>query len=128
MRFTLLALLIISFMPGVVYAASGTRIMSGAKVINGPIYIVSNQTVESIEFPNLEYLNGPIYVVGNAHLKSVKFPKLSFVNGPIYITYNYGLEIVDDSALATVNGPVYIYGNGKTLVIRDREHPNALRR
>ncbi|MBT4761280.1 MAG: hypothetical protein HOO06_06250 [Bdellovibrionaceae bacterium] len=79
--------------------------------INGPIYIVSNRNVESIEFPNLEFVNGPIYIVNNQRLRSVSFPKLKFVNGPIYITYNSSLETTDFYHDMYINGPIYYFMN-----------------
>ena len=79
--------------------------------MNGPLYIVSNGEVETIDFPNLEFVNGPIYIVANANLKSVRFPKLSFVNGPIYISYNSSLETAEFMAGMFVNGPVFYYFN-----------------
>lgn len=90
---------------------SSSTIGDSAVSMNGPLYIVSNGEVETIDFPNLEFVNGPIYIVANANLKTVRFPKLSFVNGPIYISYNSNLETADFMTGMFVNGPVFYYFN-----------------
>ncbi len=79
--------------------------------INGPIYIVSNRSVATVNFPNLEYVNGPIYIVNNLKLTKVYFPKLKFVNGPIYVSYNSSLKVINFYRDMYVNGPVYYYMN-----------------
>jgi hypothetical protein len=79
--------------------------------INGPIYIVSNNRIETASYPNLEFVNGPIYIVNNSNLTAVSFPKLRYVNGPIYVTYNKNLGPVTYPEIKFVNGPIYFYGN-----------------
>lgn len=89
-----------------------SRIINDSSVaVNGPIYIVSNSNVETINYPNLEFINGPIYIINNTNLTTVRFPKLKFVNGPIYITYNASLEITYFFDDMYVNGPIYYYMN-----------------
>ena len=80
-------------------------------IINGPLYIVSNYNLETLNFPNLKFVNGPIYIVYNYSLRTVNFPKLEYVNGPIYITYNGNLIKLNYPRSIFVNGPIYQYGN-----------------
>ena len=93
------------------FLAHSATISNESTVINGPIYIVSDNSIETASYPNLEFVNGPIYIVGNSHLTAVNFPKLLYVNGPIYVTYNALLEPVSYPKITFVNGPIYYFGN-----------------
>lgn len=105
--------LVFLFSVGINAFGSHSRTISDSSVsINGPLYVVTNDKVEKVYFPNLEFVNGPIYVVNNEKLNSISFPKLKYVNGPIYISYNYLLESAQFSEKLYVNGPFYYYMNG----------------
>ena len=90
-----------------------TLLTNQSTYVNGPLYIVSNNTIKTADFPNLEFVNGPIYIYYNKNLRTVNFPKLSYVNGPIYVTYNSHLESVSYPKITFVNGPIYFFGNMK---------------
>jgi hypothetical protein len=101
-----------SLSPSFTLSGGGNYIDSSVS-INGPIYIVANTFVASVNYPNLEFVNGPIYIVDNQNLAAVNFPKLKFVNGPIYVTYNSSLQVANFAHSMFVNGPVYYYMNAK---------------
>lgn len=97
-------------------SARASTMVDNSVAINGPIYIVGNTEVESIDLSKLEYINGPIYIVNNANLNSVHFPKLTFVNGPVYLTYNPALNETQFTADLFVNGPIYDDMNGNGVI------------
>ena len=73
-----------------------------AQILNQEISEVGNSSVS---------VNGPIYVVSNASVEAINFPNLKFVNGPIYITYNSSLEVTNFFQDMYVNGPIYYFMN-----------------
>ncbi len=60
MKSKLYALVLINF-----FSLFGQAFTDRSLFINGPIYIVSNDNISNINYPDLKSVNGPVYFYSN---------------------------------------------------------------